>query len=143
MLFFCFIGIAQAAEHIIKMVEKGDRHYKQFDPELLYVNPGDSIKFVVIEGSGHNTETIVGMIPKGAEEWKSEISKDFTITLQKEGVYGYKCFNHYIMGMIGVIVVGNPSVNLDEAVKVPHSGLAKKYFDSIFDEIKAKKQIAK
>lgn len=139
-VFFCFIGFAEAAEHIVKMVEKGDRHYKQFMPELLYIDPGDTVTFVVTEGSAHNSQTIEGMIPSGAKGWKSKIDQNVTVTLELEGVYGYKCFNHYVMGMIGVIVVGDPSVNLEEAVKVPHSGLAKKYFDAVFEEIKAKKQ---
>jgi pseudoazurin len=53
------------------------------------------------------------MIPSGASEWASDLSKDFSIALDAEGVYVYQCDPHAMMAMIGVIQVGE-AVNLDE-----------------------------
>lgn len=50
------------------------------------------------------------------------------MTLTVEGVYGYICSPHYEMGMVGVIVVGDPSVNLEAARKVRQQGDAKSAF---------------
>ncbi|SIT55664.1 hypothetical protein BQ8794_220228 [Mesorhizobium prunaredense] len=43
-------------------------------------------------------ETIKGMLPEGAEAFKSKFNEVFTVTLDKEGVYGVKCAPHYGMG---------------------------------------------
>ena len=34
-----------------------------------------------------------------------------------EGVYGYNCTPHAMLGMVGLVVVGDPSSNLDAAKK--------------------------
>ena len=41
-----------------------------------------------------------------------EINEELKITFNKEGVYGYKCTPHYILGMVGIIAVGNNLTNL-------------------------------
>ena len=50
----------------------------------------------------HNAETIKGMIPEGAEAFKSKMNEEFSVTLDKEGVYGIKCTPHYGMGMVAL-----------------------------------------
>ena len=55
----------------------------------------------------------------------------FTVTLDKEGVYGVKCSPHYGMGMVALIEVGKP-VNLDEAKAVKRTGKAKAAFADLF-----------
>ena len=39
------------------------------------------------------------------------------LILEKEGAYLYVCTPHATMGMIGVVVVGDPDVNLAEVKK--------------------------
>lgn len=85
-----------------------------FVPDVVFAQPGDTIKFVSVDKS-HNTVSYDDVLPEGAEGWKSRISQDFEVTLDAEGVYAYKCQPHETMGMIGMVVVGEP-VNL-EAVK--------------------------
>ena len=43
------------------------------------------------------------------------MNENIKIQFDIEGVFGYKCTPHYILGMVGLIVVGNPSSNLDKA----------------------------
>ena len=60
----------------------------------------------------HNSVSMEGMIPEGAESWRSQLSQDLSVTLDSEGVYVYQCDPHLMMAMIGVIQVGK-AVNLD------------------------------
>jgi len=54
-----------------------------------------------------------GLIPEGAEHWKSNIGQELAVTLDKEGVYIYKCNPHLPNGMVAAIIVGEAS-NMDQ-----------------------------
>jgi len=84
----------------------------KFEPTVVFIKPGDSVKFTNM--AGHDTASIEGMIPEGAQPWKSAMSEEITVTLDKEGAYVYKCTPHVGNGMLGAIVVGEgPPANLD------------------------------
>lgn len=94
------IGSAVAGEYTIKS------EIVNFSPLILYVNPGDTVKFAQM--LGHNTESIAGMIPAGATPWVSKMGEEgFRVKLEKPGAYLYKCGPHYASGMVGAIVVGD------------------------------------
>jgi pseudoazurin len=79
----------------------------QWSPLVLFAQPGDTVTFVNM--IGHDTEAVEGMIPEGAKGWKSKLGEEaFTITVEKEGAYIYKCNPHISTGMVGAIVVGDP-----------------------------------
>lgn len=82
----------------------------KFSPLVVKVAPGDSVSWTNM--STHNVEMIEGLIPEGAEAFKSEMSQDVTHTFDKEGIYIYKCTPHIGAGMGGAVIVGNPT-NLD------------------------------
>lgn len=54
---------------------------------------------------GHNSASIDGMLPEGAEEWNGKINDDIEVTFDKPGFYGYKCKPHATVGMVGLVVV--------------------------------------
>ena len=124
---------ANAAEHQVKMLNKGAEGIMVFEPNVVKVAPGDSVHFVAAD-KGHNVESIDGMIPEGAAPFKGEMNKDVTVTLDKPGVYGFKCKPHYGMGMVGLIVVGEP-VNKTAAAAVEQKGKAKKKFEDLLGQI--------
>jgi pseudoazurin len=124
---------ANAAEHEVKMLNKGAEGIMVFEPNVVKVAPGDSVHFVAAD-KGHNAESIDGMIPEGAAPFKGEMNKDVTVTLDKPGVYGFKCKPHYGMGMVGLIVVGEP-VNKTAAAAVEQKGKAKKKFEDLLGQI--------
>ena len=126
---------AGAAEHEIRMLNKGEKGVMVFEPDILRAAPGDSVRFVVVD-KGHNAEIIKGMMPEGAEPFKGKINEEIVVTFDKEGVYGVKCQPHYGMGMVALIEVGNP-VNLDEAKAVKQSGKAKAAFAELFGQVVA------
>jgi len=94
-------------QHILKGV------VTQWAPLVLFVKPGDQIVFRQM--AGHDSETIEGMIPEGAETWKSTMGQEgFAVSPAVPGIYMYKCNPHVSLGMIGAIAVGDPPyANLD------------------------------
>jgi pseudoazurin len=115
---------AHAADHEVKMLNRGEDGMMVFEPAYLDVAPGDSVTFVPTD-PGHNAQSIKGMVPEGAEPFQGKMSKPLTVTFEKEGIYGYKCMPHYPMGMVGVIHVGKSAPNLADAEKVKQPGMAK------------------
>lgn len=127
------VGAANAAEHQVKMLNKGAAGTNVYEPAVLKIAPGDTVKFVNAD-KGHNSETIPGMVPEGGKSWKGKINEEVSVTLDKEGVYGYKCLPHYGLGMVGVIVVGNAAPNLEQAKKVKHPGKVAQIFEGLLAE---------
>lgn len=129
---FSIVGTANAEEHVVQMLNKGEKGSMVFQPNYVQAAPGDTIKFVPTDKT-HNAESIKDMIPDGAEPFKGKPSEEITVTLTKEGVYGVKCAPHYGMGMVALIVVGKP-VNLAAAEAVKQMGKAKPAFAELFAE---------
>ena len=126
-------GSALAADHQVHMLNKGAKGAMVFEPDLVMAAPGDTVTFIPTDKS-HNVESIKGMLPDGAESFKSAMNESFTLTLTQEGVYGIRCTPHYGMGMVLLAVAGKP-VNLAAAKAVKHPGFAKKRFEAIFAEV--------
>ncbi|MFZ5595295.1 MAG: pseudoazurin [Pseudomonadota bacterium] len=103
-------GNALAAEHEVKMLNKGADGNFIFEPGYLKAAKGDTVKFVPVDMT-HQPQSEVA--PAGVA-WKGEMNKPFTVTLASEGVYVYSCLPHKTMGMVGVIQAGAP-VNLAAA----------------------------
>lgn len=135
LLFSGVAGVAGAAEFEIKMLNKGAKGAMVFEPDFVRAAPGDTIKFVPTDKS-HSAESIKDMLPDGAEPFKGKLNEEITVTVSKEGVYGVKCAPHYGMGMVALIVVGQP-VNVDAAKAVKHAGKAKKVFGELFEQAAA------
>ena len=82
-----------------------------FNPMHLFVQPGDTVQWMNM--TIHDTQSMDGLIPEGAEPWKSNIGQELQITVTTEGVYIYKCNPHYPNGMVGAIIVGEAN-NMDQ-----------------------------
>lgn len=95
-------GGAQAADHEVQMLNKGEKGAMVFQPNFVQAVPGDTITFVPTD-KGHDAESIKGMIPDGAEPFKGKISEKITVTLNAEGVYGVKCTPHYGMAWLRLL----------------------------------------
>jgi pseudoazurin len=116
------------------MLNKGpDGQRNWFEPALIRVEPGDTITFKAVD-KGHNSASIE--VPEGAEEWKGKINQDVQVTVQQEGLYAYKCTPHFGLGMVGLIVVGDPSVNLEVVEKQKYPGKAKSVMADLLEQVK-------
>jgi pseudoazurin len=127
-------GAASAADHEVRMLNKGESGVMVFEPAFVQAAPGDTINFIATDKS-HDAETIKGMIPDGAEPFKGELSENLSVTLTEEGVYGVKCTPHYPMGMAMLIAVGDPSSNLDAAKSAKNPKKAQERLDAAFAEL--------
>lgn len=126
-------GAAIAENFDVQMLNKGAEGAMVFEPAFVRAAVGDTVTFLSPD-KGHNAESIEGMLPEGVEPFKSEMNKDFTLTLTAEGVYGIKCTPHYAMGMVALIQVGAP-VNLDAVADVVQKGKAKTRFEPLFAQV--------
>ena len=126
-------GAAGATEIQVKMLNKGAEGLMVFEPSLVRIEPGDTVKLVATDKS-HNAETIKNMLPEGASPFAGKMNADVTVTFDKAGVYGVKCMPHYAMGMVALVVVGKPD-NLDQAKAVPQTGKARQIFAALFDRL--------
>ena len=106
------VELSEGSEHTVKMLNSGEGGQMIFEPAVIKVSKGDTIHFKAVDIS-HNSATIQGMIPEGANGWNGAINMDVSVTLDTEGVYVYQCDPHVMMAMIGVIQVGEP-VNINE-----------------------------
>lgn len=103
---------AWSADHVVQMKNMGAEGSMVFEPGFLKVAVGDTVTFEPTD-PGHNSESISGLVPEGAAGWKGGFGQKTTVTIDKEGVYVYKCMPHAMMAMVGVIQAGN-ATNLDK-----------------------------
>lgn len=140
-VFVGLAGPAMAAEIQVKMLNRGTDGVMVFEPALVKIEPGDTVKFVATD-KGHNAESIKDMFPADSTPFVGKLGEDVKVTFDKPGVYGVKCLPHYGMGMVALIVVGTPG-NLAEAKAVPQTGKAKQVFSGLFDKLSTQAAAAK
>ena len=103
---------ASAAEHVVQMLNMGGEGPMVFEPAYLKVDVGDTVVFQPTQRGGHNSQS--AYVPDGAATWVSPPDSEYKVEMTVEGVYVYVCQPHLVMGMSGVIQVGN-ATNLDAA----------------------------
>ena len=75
---------AFAAEHEVKMLNNGAGGMMIFEPAVLKVSVGDTVKFVATDPA-HNSASV--FTPPGATVWKGAMNEEISITIDKPGVY--------------------------------------------------------
>ena len=101
-----------AANHEVRMLNRGAEGFMVFEPAVVKAAVGDTVTFKATD-MAHNSASIEGMIPEGANSWNGAMSQDITVTVNKEGIYVYQCTPHSMMAMVGVIQVGGSRSNID------------------------------
>lgn len=127
-------GAASAADIEVKMLNKGAEGAMVFEPSFVQAQPGDVIHFIATD-KGHDVESVKGMLPDGVEPFKAKMNENFDLAVTTEGVYGIKCTPHFPMGMVALVVVGDPSSNLEAAKAVKNPKKAQERFDVAFAKI--------
>lgn len=118
-------GPAFAETHEVKMLNRGaDGERMVFEPAFLQVAPGDTIKFLATD-KGHNAESLLEMMPEGAEAFKGRINEEIEVTLDAEGLYAIQCKPHYAMGMVMTVAVGEVETAPDDFLegRIPRKAL--------------------
>jgi len=138
-----FISIIQssfalAENYEVKMLNTGADGVMVFEPAMLKVELGDSVTFKSTN-PGHNSASMAGMIPEGAESWNGGMSADVTVNFETEGVYVYQCTPHMMMAMVGVIQVGSgdnlASIKVQAAEKKSAFVMSPDRLDSYLNQI--------
>lgn len=124
---------AYAENFEVKMLNKGAEGAMVFEPAFVKAAVGDTVTFIAAD-KGHNAEGIKGMLPEGVAEFKSDMGKDYVLTLTAEGLYGVKCTPHYTMGMVALIQAGAPA-NQAAVAAVELKGKAKTRFEPLLAQI--------
>ena len=106
------VQLSEGSEHEVKMLNTGDGGQMIFEPAVIKVSVGDTIHFKATDAA-HNSASIDGMVPNGANSWSGALSQDISVVMDTEGVYVYQCDPHVMMAMVGVIQVGE-AINLDD-----------------------------
>ena len=96
----------------VKSLNRSSTGIFAFSPDLVRIEPGDTINFVATD-KGHQVYSVPGMIPEGAQPFDAKISQDIKATFTVPGIYVIACRPHMTMGMIGVVLVGDP-INIDK-----------------------------
>ena len=123
---------ALAADHQVLMLNKdSEGRVMQFEPAFLKVEPGDTVTFIP-QDKGHNSETILDMLPDGAEMWKGRTNEAIEVTFTVEGLYAYKCMPHFGMGMVGLIQVGDSTDNMADLLDQRLPGRAQARLAELF-----------
>ena len=110
-LFSLYSFSAFSAVIEVKMLNKGSDGQKMvFEPALVKVNVGDSVKFIP-STKGHSVQSFKGKDsrPVGAKEFKSKLNRTHIYKVEREGIHVIQCKPHYAMGMIGMIIAGKPT----------------------------------
>ena len=106
------VELSSGSEHEVKMLNSGPGGTMIFEPAVIKISKGDTVHFKATD-LAHNSVSINGMVPEGAETWAGALSEEISVTLDTEGVYVYQCDPHVAMAMVGVIQVGE-AVNMSE-----------------------------
>lgn len=129
---------ASGVPHTVHVIEDQITGEPRFEPPLLFVEPGETVRFAM-DGKAFASRVIAGMVPEGASGWWGQVGEDLEITFTEPGVYGHKCGGAYALGLVGLIVVGDPDINLQEAQRVQHPPTAATVFDELFSTIEQRR----
>jgi pseudoazurin len=118
---------ALSTEYEVKMLNQvADGSKMVFEPAILHVEVGDVVTFIPV-GNAH--DSISMFTPEGASSWHGRRDQKVSVTIDKEGIYIYKCAPHFYYGMMGVIQAG----------KATNIHAAKEFADSISHQFIAHK----
>ena len=123
-----------AADMEVEMLNRRDDGAKMvYSEDIVRIDVGDTITWTPTT-KGHNVHFLAG--PDGWDlPKKSKNGKEVVLTFDTPGVYLYQCTPHASMGMIGFVVVGGDTSNLDAIKKAKVRGKSKKIFKKLIKEL--------
>ena len=122
---FMFTFSILSKEITIDMLNKRDDGQRMvYSQDVAKIAVGDTIKWLPTD-PGHNVEFLAG--PEGFSiPQKSIINREVSMKFEIPGIYLYVCSPHSIMGMIGLVVVGDNTSNKLDIVTYDIGGRANK-----------------
>lgn len=127
-------GAMAGSVHTIAVVTDPSSGLHRFDPPIAFIEPGDAVR-IEMAGKVYASRLMPGVHPPGVSGWWGQVGETVEITFTVPGVYGHKCGAGYALGLVGLIVVGDPSPNLEAARAVQHPPAAARVLDDLFAEL--------
>ena len=119
----------------VQMLNKLEKERMIYNPRIIYINSGDTIKWLS-EDKGHNVAFTKKGVPAGVDLFKSNLNQDAEFTFTVPGIYAYNCTPHYGLGMIAFVIVDNDLSNFDQVAKIKYPGKSKKIAKELLEQIK-------
>jgi len=133
--FVCAVSYQSLGDEIeVKSLNRSSTGFFVFSPDFVRIKPGDAINFVAAD-KGHEVHSVPGMIPEEAQPFDAKMSQDIRVTFTVPGVYVIACKPHTAMGMVGVIVVGDPT-NIDKIGPSTLPGKVSAKLDTLLEPLK-------
>ena len=117
----------------VKSLNRSLTGFFAFSPDIVRIKPGDTINFVATD-KGHQVYSVPGMITEGAQPFDAKMSQDIKATFTVPGIYVIACRPHMFMGMIGVVIVGDP-INIDKLDSSSLSGKARAKLETLLEPL--------
>ena len=106
-------GVMGQTGHLVTAHNRApDGAQMAFAPAVLRIEVGDTVRFEHAD-RGHNVQSYDDMLPDGAAGFVGDLGEELEVSFNAEGTYGYFCRPHRMMGMIGYVLVGDFTRNLD------------------------------
>ncbi|MEM9250252.1 MAG: plastocyanin/azurin family copper-binding protein [Pseudomonadota bacterium] len=108
------------------------RHIFRFEPAILMLEPGDTVRFLNSVGS-HTVMSQDGLWPGGVEIVDIRGEREANVTFDTPGLYGITCARHGRYGMTMLIAVGDAGLAGAEAfdpTDLKATSLAKEAFSA-------------
>ena len=123
-----------AADMEVEMLNRRDDGTKMvYSEDIVKIDVGDTITWTPTT-IGHNVHFIAG--PDGWDlPKKSKQNKEVVLTFDTPGIYLYQCTPHASMGMIGLVVVGDDTSNVDAIAKAKVRGKSKKFLKKLLADL--------
>ena len=122
-------GTAAIIIDMLNLREDGERMV--YSQDVVNIEVGDTVKWLPKDG-GHNVEFVAG--PDSFEiPPKSYINREVSIKFDTPGIYLYVCSPHSIMGMIGLIIVGNDTSNREKIESYDIGGKGSKKLKTLLE----------
>ena len=96
-------GSAWAKDWQVQMLSFGKQGPMVFEPSYIKAEVGDTVTFLPTN-PGHHVQSY--LTSEGQADWSSKLNETYTVTLTDEGIQLYYCPPHLVMGMVGLIQVG-------------------------------------
>lgn len=119
----------------VQMLNKLEKERNIYNPRVIYVNSGDTVKWISVD-KGHNVAFTKKGVPTGVDLYKSKINEDAEFTFTVPGIYAYNCTPHYGLGMIAFVIVDKDLSNFDQISKIKYPGKSKKIAKELLEQIK-------
>ncbi len=133
-LSFMFLFKLSSKDIIVDMLNKREDGKRMvYSEDVVKVSVGDTVKWMP-KDPGHNVEFVAG--PNGFElPTKSIINREVTMKFETPGIYLYVCSPHSIMGMIGLVVVGDDTSNKETIAKFDIGGKANRKLKNLLKDL--------